>query len=103
MKIKGNTTQVTLYGTAQVYDSRTDAAETEMNELGAKGDWVEFSGRGKLIADAQRAVALIPDVRTPLVTRIRNDLKSGAYVFDTMKSAEHLLEESFENQAALLS
>lgn len=103
MKIKGNTTQVTLYGTAQVYDSRVTATETEMGEFAAKGDWVEFSGRAKLIADAQRAVALIPDVRTPLITRIRNDLKSGTYVFDTEKSAEQLLAESFENQAALLS
>lgn len=104
MKIKGNKTQsqVTVYGTAQVYESRPKAVETEKDvKFSAKGDWVELSGQGKLIADAQRAVAFIPDIRMPLVTRIQNDLEKGDYVFDHMKSAENILQESFENQSAL--
>jgi anti-sigma28 factor (negative regulator of flagellin synthesis) len=55
-----------------------------------------------LIADAQRAVAFVPDVRESLVSRIQNDMQNGTYVVDNQKAAEGLLRESMVNQAALV-
>ncbi|GAB6907403.1 hypothetical protein DESC_690039 [Desulfosarcina cetonica] len=105
MKVKSNNlqTKLTVYGTAQVQVDRsetTGAKKTKTFFAGA--DRVDFSGYGQMIADAQRALAFIPDVRVPLVNQIQCDLRDGSYAFDHMKSAEGMLRESFENQAALM-
>jgi hypothetical protein len=40
-------------------------------------DRVALSNRGQSIADAQRAMASVPDVRESLVSQIQNDLQNG--------------------------
>ena len=65
-------------------------------------DRVALSGRGRSIADAQRAMASVPDVRESLVFQIRNDLQNATYAVDIQKAAEGLLRESMVNQAALM-
>ena len=64
-------------------------------------DYVAFSERGRAIADAQRAVASIPDVREPLVAQIQTDLQQGTYIVDSQKAAEGMLRESMLNLAAM--
>ncbi|BBO84648.1 flagellar biosynthesis anti-sigma factor FlgM [Desulfosarcina ovata] len=105
MKVKGNNLQskLTVYGAAQIQEFRPENREIKKSAKASSDmDWVDLSGQGQMVADAQRAIALIPDVRVPLVSQIQNDLQDGAYVFDHMKSAESMLRESFENQAALM-
>ena len=105
MKIKGNSpqTKLTVYGTVQVQESRSGATDAKKVMPASSGvDWVDFSGYGQMFADAQRALAFIPDIRMPLVNQIQSDLQDGSYVYDNIKSAEGMLKESFENQAALM-
>lgn len=64
-------------------------------------DTLALSEQGRLIADAQRAVASVADVRTSLVSAIRHDLENGRYVVDSRKAAEGLLKEAMVNQAAM--
>lgn len=104
MEIKGSPIQSTLtvYQSAQALGKNTDAASSERPEASIpQQDRVALSGRGRSIADAQRAMAAVPDVRESLVSQIRNDLQNGTYVVDKQKTAEGILRESMVNQAAL--
>lgn len=64
-------------------------------------DQLALSEQGRLVADAQRAIASVADVRTTLVSAIRNDLENGKYVVDSLKAAEGLLKEAMVNEAAM--
>lgn len=88
------TTQVlgNIMGTARLGNSGTTAAQQ---------DRVDLSGRARLIADAQRAVAFVSDVRESLVAEVQIDLENGTYVFDNQRSAEGILRESMVNEAAM--
>lgn len=104
MKIAGSDLQskLNVYQTAQVHGKELDAAKSEKTEtVTPQQDRVALSDRGQFIADAQRAVASIPDVRESQVLRIRTDLKNGTYAVDNQKAAEGLLRESMVNQAAM--
>jgi len=104
MKINntGLQSRLSVYKTAQVQGSNLETVKTgNTGTTSARQDRVALSERGQLIADAQRAVAFIPDVRESLVSEVRNDLQNGTYVFDNQRSAEGILRESMVNQAAL--
>ncbi len=104
MEIKGSHIQskLNVYQTAQVLRINKDTANTHKTETSTpQQDRVAFSDRGRSIADAQRAMAALPDVRETLVSQIRNDLLNGTYVVDNQKAAEGILRESMVNQAAL--
>ena len=104
MEIKGSHIQskLNVYHSAQVLRINKDTARSEKTETSTpQQDRVALSGRGRSIADAQRAMAAVPDVRETLVSQIRNDLQHGTYVVDNQKAAEGILRESMVNQAAL--
>jgi flagellar biosynthesis anti-sigma factor FlgM len=105
MEIKGSHIQSKLnaYQSAQVQGKNKDRVKSEKTEASTpQQDRVALSGRGRSIADAQRAMAFVPDVRESLVSQIQNDLQTGTYVVDNQKAAEGILRESMINQAALM-
>ena len=104
MKINGTSlqSQLSVYKTAQVQGNKLETGKVgNSGATGAQQDRVALSEQGRMIADAQQAVMFIPDVRESLVTEVRNDLESGAYVIDNQRSAEGILRESMVNEAAL--
>lgn len=104
MKINGTDlrSQLSVFKTARVQGGKMEAVRGGKTFAGgAQQDRVALSDQGQLIADAQRAVAFVPDIRQSLVTEVRNDLENGTYVFDNMRSAEGILRESMVNEAAL--
>lgn len=104
MKINGTPlqSQLSVYRAEQVKGNRIETGKIgNLNVNGAQQDRVALSEQGRLITDAQRAIAFIPDVRESMVNEIRNDLESGSYVFDNQRSAEGILRESMVNEAAL--
>lgn len=104
MEIKGSDIQskLNVYQNAQVQGKKVSTAGSEKPEaLTPQQDRVALSDRGRLIADAQRAIASVPDVRESLVSRIQTDLQKGTYVVDNQKAAEGILRESMINQAAM--
>ena len=105
MEIKGSDLQSKLrvYQGAQVQAKNVGAAKSEKPEASRpQQDRVALSERGREIANAQRAIASIPDVREFLVSRIQTDLHNGTYVVDNQKAAEGILKESMINQAAMV-
>ncbi|WP_319407234.1 flagellar biosynthesis anti-sigma factor FlgM [uncultured Desulfosarcina sp.] len=105
MEIKGSDIQskLNVYQSAQVQGKKLDTAKSEKPEAPTpQQDRVALSGRGRSIADAQRAMASVPDVRESLVSQIRNDLQNGTYIVDNQKAAEGILRESLVNQAAMM-
>ena len=105
MEIKGSHIQskLNVYQSAQVLGKNKDTVNSEKPEAPTRlQDRVALSGRGRSIADAQRAMASDPDVRESLVSQIRNDLQHGTYVVDNQKAAAGILRESMVNQAALV-
>lgn len=104
MKINGTDlrSQLSVYKTTQVQGSKPETAKGGKPFAGgAQQDRVALSDQGQLIADAQRAVAFVPDIRLSLVSEVRNDLENGSYVFDNMRCAEGILRESMVNEAAM--
>jgi flagellar biosynthesis anti-sigma factor FlgM len=104
MKINGTDlpTQLGVYKTAQVQGFGQEPSKIgNTTTFGAQQDRVALSEQGQMIADAQRTVAFIPDVRESLVTEVQTDLENGTYVFDNERSAEGILRESMVNEAAL--
>jgi negative regulator of flagellin synthesis FlgM len=104
MKINGTDphSQLIVYRNSQVNGNRSEAGRNEKaNAGGPQQDRVALSGRGRMIADAQRAIASIPDVRESMVSRVQNDLQDGTYVFDNQRTAEGILRESMVNLAAM--
>ena len=105
MEIKGSHIQskLSVYQSAQVQGKNKDTVRTEKPAAYTpQQDRVALSGRGRSIADAQRAMASVPDVRESLVSQIQNDLQTGTYVIDNQKAAEGILRESMVNQAAMV-
>jgi flagellar biosynthesis anti-sigma factor FlgM len=105
MEIKGSDIQskLNVYQSAQVQGKNVDRVKSEKPETSTpQQDRVALSDRGQLIADAQRAMASVPDVRESLVSQIRNDLQGGTYVVDNQKAAEGILREAMVNQAAMV-
>lgn len=105
MNITGSDLQskLSVYQTAQVQRKEPDTANTEKAETSTpQVDRVALSGRGQSIADAQRAIAFVPDVRESLVSRIQTDIRNGTYAVDNQKAAEGILRESMVNQAAMV-
>ena len=105
MEIKGSHIQskLSVYQSAQVQGKNKDTVKSEKPEASTpQQDRVALSGRGRSIADAQRAMASVPDVRESLVSQIQTDLQNGTYVVDNQKAAEGILRESMINQAALM-
>jgi negative regulator of flagellin synthesis FlgM len=104
MKVNGTDPQSTLtvYKTTQV-ERKPLEADLSKSESAASihQDRLALSERGRSIADAQRTLAAVPDVRESLVEKIRNDLQDGTYTIDSQKTAEGLLRESLVNQAAM--
>jgi negative regulator of flagellin synthesis FlgM len=104
MQINGSDLQAKLnvYQTHQSEARQSEGKPAEAAPTSSpQQDRVALSHQGQSIAEAQRAITAIPDVRESLVDRIRNDLQSGAYVVDNQKAAEGMLRESLVNQAAL--
>ncbi len=105
MKINGTDLQSALnvYRSAQVQNKPAEAGSSAAASAPtAQQDRLALSDQGRLVADAQRAITSVPDVRTELVSAIRNDLQNGTYVVDSQKAAEGLLKESMVNQAAMV-
>ena len=104
MKINGTDLQsaLSVHQTAQTRSKpvHVNGAETNATQP-AHQDRLALSERGRSIADAQRAIDSVPDVRTALVSEIRNDLQNGTYVVDSQKAAEGILKESMVNEAAM--
>jgi len=105
MEIKGSHIQskLSVYQSAQVQGKNKDTVRTEKPAACTpQQDRVALSGRGRSIADAQRAMASVPDVRESLVSQLQNDLQTGTYVIDNQKAAEGILRESMVNHAAMV-
>jgi negative regulator of flagellin synthesis FlgM len=105
MKINGSDLQskLNVYQSAQVQGKQPEAAKSAKPEaVTPQQDRVALSERGRSVADAQRAIASVPDVRESLVSRIRTEMQNGTYVFDNQKAAEGILRESMVNQAAMV-
>jgi negative regulator of flagellin synthesis FlgM len=104
MKINGTDlqTQLNVYknATAQADQLDTKKSESPSDPISLQ-DRVALSGRGRMIADAQRAVSTIPDVREELVARIKAEVEDGTYKVDSEKAAEGILKESMTNLAAM--
>lgn len=92
-----------VYRSAHVQEKGLHAANTQnANVAISSQDRVALSERWRSIADAQQAMAFIPDVRELLVSAIQTDLHSGTYMIDNQKVAEGILRESMVNQAAMM-
>lgn len=105
MEIKGSDIQskLNVYQSAQMQGKSLDTTTSEKPEASTpQQDRVALSNRGQSIADAQRAMASVPDVRESLVSQLQNDLQNGTYVIDHQKAAEGILRESMVNQAAMV-
>ena len=105
MEVKGSHIQskLSVYQSAQVQGKNKDTVRTEKPAAYTpQQDRVALSGRGRSIADAQRAMASVPDVRESLVSQLQNDLQTGTYVIDNQKAAEGILRESMVNHAAMV-
>ena len=106
MKINGTDLQSVLNvyqsNQAQAKQTQTEARSQMSTETVAQQDRLELSQQGQAIADAQRAVAAVPDVRESLVEEIRNEVENGTYTVDQQKTGEGILRESMVNQAAMV-
>jgi negative regulator of flagellin synthesis FlgM len=105
MDIKGSDIQPKLgtYQSAKVQGSNIYTVKFEKPEASSpQQDRVALSDRGRSIADAQRAMASVPDVRESLVSKIRTDLQDGTYNVDPQMAAEGILRESMVNHAAMM-
>jgi negative regulator of flagellin synthesis FlgM len=105
MEIKGSDIQskLNVYQIANIQRKSLGTTMSGKTEASSPHqDRVALSNRGQSIADAQMAIASVPDVREPLVSRIQNDLQNGTYVIDNQKTAENILRESMVNQAAMV-
>ncbi len=105
MKINGSDlqTKLNVYQIAQVQGKQPGAVNSVKPKAPSfQLDRVALSERGRTIADAQQAMAFVPDIRESLVVQIQTDLKKGAYIFDYQKAAEGILRESMVNQAAMM-
>lgn len=105
MKIEGSELQskLSVYKTTHVQGNSHDETKSEQRESRAvQQDRVDFSDRGRLMADAQRAIASVPDVRESLVSQIKADVENGTYKVDNQKAAEGMLKEAWTNLAALM-
>jgi flagellar biosynthesis anti-sigma factor FlgM len=100
MKINGTDLQSQL-SVYQSHQSQRKSPEAAGTVTPLHQDRVALSGRGQMIANAQRAITSIPDVRETLVSRIHSELENGTYVFDNQRAAEGILRESMVNQAAM--
>jgi negative regulator of flagellin synthesis FlgM len=104
MKINDSHIQskLNVYQTAQTKKDNLDGADSKKPDVSrSRQDRVALTELGRSIADAQRAINNLPDIREPLVSRIRIDLQAGNYVVNNSKAAEGILRESMVNQAAM--
>ena len=104
MKINGTDLQSALnvYQTNQAQTKQQPGARAQSTNAPApQQDRLALSQQGQMIADAQRAIASVPDVRESLVAEIRNEVESGTYSVDHQKAAEGILKEALVNQAAM--
>jgi flagellar biosynthesis anti-sigma factor FlgM len=104
MKIDANDlqTHLNVYKMTHVQGNDLDTTRSEKRETAtAQQDRVDFSERGRLIAEAQQSIASVPDIRESLVSRIQAQLEDGTYTVDSQKAAEGILRESMTNLAAM--
>ena len=105
MKINGADLQSALnvYQTNQTQGKQQPEARPQSTEEPPpQQDRLALSQQGQMIADAQRAIASVPDVRESLVAEIRNEVENGTYSVDHQKAAEGILKEALVNQAAMI-
>ena len=105
MKFNGSDLQSALnvYQTNQAQAKQQPAVRPQSTEEPApQQDRLALSQEGQMIADAQRAIASVPDVRESLVAEIRNEVENGTYSVDHQKAAEGILKEAMVNQAAMM-
>jgi flagellar biosynthesis anti-sigma factor FlgM len=104
MKINGTDLQSAL-NVYQSTQARAKQPQTDRSqaprETAVQQDRLDLSQQGRAIADAQRAITAIPDVRESLVEEIRNEVENGTYTVDHQMAAEGILRESMVNQAAM--
>ena len=104
MKINGTDLQSVLNvyqsNQAQAKPPQADRSQAS-TEAVVQQDRLDLSRQGQAIADAQRAIADIPDVRETLVEEIRNQVENGTYTVDQQRTAEGILRESMVNMAAM--
>ncbi len=104
MKIEGNELQskLSIYKATHVTGKDLDEAKSHKRDTATvQQDRVDFSERGRLMAEAQKAMASVPDVRESLVSRIKSEVENGTYQVDHQKAAEGILRESMTNQRAM--
>jgi negative regulator of flagellin synthesis FlgM len=104
MKINGSDlqTRLNVYQTAQMQEKPPQATQAEPPAARTpQQDRVALTERGRWIADVQRAMADVPDVRESLVLRIQTELEQGTYRFDHHQAADGILRESMVNLAAM--
>jgi flagellar biosynthesis anti-sigma factor FlgM len=106
MKINGSELQAQLNvyknANANAQGDNQEAKKTEQQTTPISlQDRVQLSGRGKMIAEAQKAVSSVPDVREELVAKIQTEVQNGTYKVDSEKAAEGILKESMTNLAAM--
>jgi flagellar biosynthesis anti-sigma factor FlgM len=105
MKIDGTDLQSVLNvyqsNQAQAKPTQAEDRSQESTETVVQQDRLDLSQQGQAIADAQRAISAVPDVRESVVEEIRNEVENGTYTVDQQKTAEGILRESMVNQAAM--
>jgi len=106
MKIDGSGSELqsklSVYKTTHLQGHGQDEAKSEQRETPTvQEDRVDFSARGRLMAEAQKAIASVPDVRELLVSQIKTDVENGTYRVDSQKTASGMLREALTNQAAM--
>ena len=105
MKVNGTDLQSALnvYQTNQSQTKQQQPNRPQSTEEPAhQQDRLALSQQRQMIADAQRAIESVPDVRESLVAEIRSDVENGTYTVDHQKAAEGILKEAMVNQAALM-
>ena len=105
MKVNGTDLQSVLnvYQTNQSQAKQQPEARSQATkEPTPLQDRLALSQQGQMIADAQRSIASVPDVRESLVAEIRNQVETGSYSVDHQKAAEGMLKEAMVNQAAMM-
>ncbi len=94
MKIYGNKPPEgkDLYVKAQKA-GKSDPAQEKGAVGGGVTDRVNLSGKAKEIAEAQKAAAQLPEIRTDKVEAIQKAMADGTYKVDSAKVAGRLIDE----------
>ena len=104
MKITGQNTplQMDAY-LKQVRQQQQNNVEQQgsAGQAGRTNDTVQLSDRAREVQQAASALKAMPDVRQDKVQQVKMDIDKGTYQVSGQKTAQGMLQESFENDFIL--